>query len=277
MITRKTPREIIGNRRIRAIALDIDGTIVDEHEHMPSEIRSAISGIQDLGMQIVFCTARSIESVLELLSRYFSKKELCAFAYITLNGSHAYRVACKGEDFAPEPIFTHPYDPSSAFRLQVVRNLTKKYPLVIEKQTSLLVDVGDPAKAKRHVRQLNKVLTSSRVKTYQYHSKVCISLKRFDKDNGLREYLKFAGIANGSVIRIADQGARFEADYEFLRGLLGFSVGTRDSGSQRGCHGVYSSARERELALPATLRVLQVVKELTESMKIGIESDSPRE
>ena len=257
MNARRTPYEIIGNRRIRAVALDVDGTIVNKNEETSCEIVDIIHRMLTAEIHIIICTARSIESTLKLLGKYFSEEEMTLFGYINLGGSHAYHVLRKGNSLVPKKIYAHSYNPAQINREQAVRDFLEKQPRVIEKATSLLIDVDDAVRAKRYVRTLCRILGSSPLKAYQCHDKVCISLRRFDKDKGLREYLKFKSIPSYSTVRIADQGAPFEADYEFLHNQLGFSVGTRDASNKNGCHRVFSSARRRILSLSATITVLQ--------------------
>lgn len=261
MSSKRTPREIIGNRCIRAVALDVDGTIVDQYEKIPNGIVKSVRNLLDAGVHIIICTARNIESVLDLFGNHFSAEEMISFGYVVLGGSHAYRVARKDKKLAPSVIYAYPYDPARVYNERAVKEFLKDHAHVIEKTTSLLIDVGNVASAKHHVRTLSRKLKSRPIKAYQYHDKVCISLKRFDKDKGLREYLKYIGIPNRLVVRIADQGAPFEADYEFLRSPLCFSVDTRDMSNTIGCHWVYLPTGTRTLSLSATSVVLHAVAE----------------
>lgn len=261
MKSKRTPQEIIGNRRIRAIALDVDGTIADQHEKIPNGIVEPVRSLLDSGVHVIICTARSVENVLDLLSSYFSAEELISFDYIVLGGSHAYRVVRKDGNLVSSAIYAHSYDLACVYNERAVKDFLKDHTRVTEKTTSLLIDVGNVISAKRCVRMLSKKLKSRPIKAYQYHDKVCISLKKFDKNKGLREYLKHTDISNRLVVRIADQGAPLEADYEFLRDSLGFSVDTRDMSNATGCHWVYLPTGERTHSLSATSVVLHAIEE----------------
>ena len=269
MNVKRMPQEIIGNRDIGAVALDIDGTMVNQYEEMPDEIIDVIRGLLDAKVHVVICTARSIESVLRLFNKFFSEEEIGLFGYVTLGGSHSYHIVYKNHNPIQKILYAHSYNLERIYRVHEVQNFLRRNPRFVEKATSLLVDIGDTVKAKRKVRLLCKKLKSSPLRAYQYHDKVCISLKLFDKEKGLHEYLKIAGVPVHSVVCIADQGALFEADYEFLRNPLGFTVGSSDMSNNNGCHCVYSSVAEIILSLSATAIVLRAVLANVNSKKDG--------
>ncbi|MFV0451909.1 MAG: HAD family hydrolase [Propioniciclava sp.] len=51
----------------RLIALDVDGTVVDESNVVPSEVRDAITAVQANGITVVLATGRSLMSALSVL------------------------------------------------------------------------------------------------------------------------------------------------------------------------------------------------------------------
>lgn len=272
MNVKRMPQEIIGNRDISAVALDIDGTMVNQYEEMSDEIIDAVRQLLVAKVRVVICTARSIESVLRLFSKFFSEEEISLFGYVTLGGSHSCHIVYKNQNPIQKIIYAHSYDSECIYRERVVRDFLRRNPRFVEKATSLLIDIGDTTKTKRKVRLLCKKFESSPLKAYQYHDKVCISLKLFDKDKGLRKYLKITGVPVRSTVCIADQGAPFEADYEFLHNPLGFTVGTSDMSNSNGCHCVYSSVAEKILSLSATAIVLRAVfANVNSKKKMGVE------
>ncbi len=80
MHVKRIPQEIIGNRDISTVTLDIDGTMVNEYVEMPDEIIDAVRQLLGAKVHIVICTARSIESILKLFKKFFSEEEMSLFS-----------------------------------------------------------------------------------------------------------------------------------------------------------------------------------------------------
>ena len=73
------------NRTYRLIALDMDGTVLNEEKKIDEETRSAIHRALEKGVEVVFCTGRSLSEMRDLLAEFPDMHYLCgesgAFVY----------------------------------------------------------------------------------------------------------------------------------------------------------------------------------------------------
>lgn len=73
------------NRKYRLIALDMDGTVLNEKKKIDEETRNAIHRALANGIEVVFCTGRSLSEMKEILKEFPDMHYLCgesgAFVY----------------------------------------------------------------------------------------------------------------------------------------------------------------------------------------------------
>jgi Cof subfamily protein (haloacid dehalogenase superfamily) len=55
--------------RVRLVALDIDGTIVDHDDRLSDRVRSAVAAVAESGVHVVIATGRSLHAALPVLDR----------------------------------------------------------------------------------------------------------------------------------------------------------------------------------------------------------------
>lgn len=221
---------------VDAVALDLDGTVFDLEEKTNKKIVELIKQLIAKKINVIICTARNFDSTLKLLTTVFDDVELGKMFYICSAGYEIYTY--KDKDI--EKIFIAEYSEMNI--IEVLKELDffkENYLSMKKKDFAFLFPTENIVTAKKIVHDLYRKLLNSSVKCYSYHNQVVFSGKDVDKETTLNFLIKKLSLKK--CVCIADQGDVFEADYEFLRGLNGYTVGTRDASNKKGCKNVYDN------------------------------------
>lgn len=239
---------------VDAVALDLDGTVFDLEEKTNKKIVELIKQLISKKITIIICTARNIDSTLKLLATVFGDTELSKMFYICSAGYEIYTYKNAGI----ENIFVAEYNEMNI--IDVLKGLDffrENYLSMKKKDFAFLFPTENIVTAKKIVCDLYEKLLNSSVKCYSYHDQVVFSGKDVDKEITLNYLIKRLSLRK--CVCIADQGDVFEADYEFLRGLNGYTVGTRDVSNKEGCKNVYDKEGNHLQGLKGTEYLLSQI------------------
>ena len=65
------------SRKYQLIALDMDGTVLNDRKEIDAETRSAIHEALTAGVEVVFCTGRSFSEMRDILKEFPDMHYLC--------------------------------------------------------------------------------------------------------------------------------------------------------------------------------------------------------
>jgi hypothetical protein len=227
----------INYKNIKALAIDLDGTITNESGLIPDETLAYIRELQILGVRFIICTARDINSTLSFLAGYLSDREISMIGFVTSAGSHVYNMLQSSEGLAFDEISSENFDINLVRDNPALSSVFDKYKDVISiKKTAILVPFKDKIEALEYVKYVDSTSVNTNVSAYLYHNIAVLSSVMINKNNGLKLFMNRHGLKENQIIRLADQGDKYEADFHLLNFENGYTVGSKNRAENNKCN-----------------------------------------
>ncbi len=224
-------------RNIKVIATDLDGTLTNELDIIPNETLVYMRELFNLGIRFIICTARDINSTLCFLQNYLSNQEISMIGFVTSAGSHVYNVRLSNEILILDEISSENFDISLVKDNPALNSVFTKYKDIISfKRSAILIPFSNRNEAIEYVKYVDSISSETHVSAYLYHSVVVLSSVMIDKDKGLQVFMSSHGLKEDQIIRLADQGNKYEADFSFLNFENGYTVGSKNWNEKNKCN-----------------------------------------